>query len=172
MFTIHRPTPVQYPHYYHSYISKVEQDDLITSLSKGENLLWEYIHTLPDDKLNYAYTAGKWTVKEIILHLIDAERIFAYRALRFARADQTELAGFDENDYVPQSNAGHRTRLSLYDEYKAVRASTIELFKSMNDETIDRSGKANGNDIAVRAIGYIIAGHELHHLQVIKERYV
>ena len=170
--TIHRPTENQFPKYYGTYIDKVANDDLINCLTEGVDLVWAYINTLSEDKLNYRYAAGKWTIKEILIHLMDAERIFAYRALRFARNDKTELAGFEENDYVPQSNATSRTHQSLQEEYKAVRANTHELFKNMTEEMLDRGGKANGQEIAVRALGYIIVGHELHHLQVIKERYL
>ena len=123
-------------------------------------------------KHEFRYAEGKWTIKDIILHLIDAERIFAYRALRIARNDKTALPGFEENDYVVTANANNREYESLFTEYETVRNATISLFKTFTSEDFLRLGTASNNSISVRAIGYITLGHELHHKNVILERYL
>ena len=122
--------------------------------------------------MNYRYAEGKWTIKEIIGHLIDAERIFAYRMLRFARKDATDLPGFDENEYVPASEANERSIHGLLEEFTTVRAGTFSLWRSLTNEMLQRSGTVNGNRLSVRALAYITCGHEIHHLAVIKERYL
>lgn len=170
--TITRPEMAEYPAYYETYISKVDGDDLLSLLIEGKEDLIALLSDLPADKHDYRYDLGKWSVKEVLGHLIDAERIFAYRALRFARKDATPLAGFEENDYVPESNAANRTMEDLLEEYGAVRDASITLFASFTPEMTLRSGIANQKPITVRAIGYIIAGHQLHHLGVIAERYL
>lgn len=169
---ITRPDPTEYPAYYGAYIAKVIGDDLLPQLMAGKQDLIAYLSQIPANKHDYKYLPDKWTIKEVLSHLIDAERIFAYRALRIARNDTTPLAGFDENEYVPESNAVNRTMDDLLEEYLAVRDSSIALFRSFSPEMAFRSGIANQQPITVRAIGYIIAGHELHHLQVIRERYL
>src|SRR5690606_18442301 len=128
--------------------------------------------SLDENQGLYSYAHGKWTLKEVLIHCIDTERIMSYRALRFARNDQTELPGFEQNDYVPQSEANSRKMADLIEEYKILRQSTILLFKSFSDDVLKRAGVANGNPISVRALGFVISGHELHHLNVCKERYL
>ena len=123
-------------------------------------------------KHEFRYAEGKWTIKDIILHLIDAERIFAYRALRIARNDNTALPGFEENDYVVAANANNREYESLLAEYETVRNATISLFETFSSEDLLRLGTASNNSVSVRAIGYIMLGHELHHKNVILERYL
>jgi hypothetical protein len=127
---------------------------------------------VPEEKLSYRYAEGKWTIKEIMAHLIDDERIYAYRALRFARNDQTELPGFDQDDYAIESAANERSLDDLLEEFAAVRRSTIALFNSFDERVWTRSGVASGNVMSVRAAAYHIAGHELRHLNIIKERYL
>jgi uncharacterized damage-inducible protein DinB len=129
------------------------------------------LRNLSPGKADYAYAPGKWTVKEVIGHVIDAERIFAYRALRFARGDKTELAGFDENTYVPTGQFGRRTMNDLLDEFEVVRASTIHLARHLDAEALDRRGTASQNPVSVRALLYIIAGHERHHVALLRERF-
>ena len=167
-----RPTEQEYAPHYATYINKVKGDDLLAHLIDGEQALVAFIESVPHDRLDYRYQEGKWNIKEILVHLIDAERIFSYRALRFARNDKAELAGFDENDYVPESDARNRALPDIIREYKAMRQATIELYKSFSDEVLLRKGKASGYDISVRALGYTIAGHEIHHAGVIRERYL
>jgi uncharacterized damage-inducible protein DinB len=162
----------EYIGYYHSYISRVHDNDLVTALENGEKTLIDFLNTIPEPKLDYKYQEDKWSVKEVIIHMLDVERIFAYRALRFSRNDQTPLPGFDENDYIPYVEAPARSLSSLIEEYKALRKSTIELFKNMSADMGRRTGIANGKEISVRALGFIIPGHELHHIEIIKERYL
>lgn len=169
---ITKPIPGEYAPYYHTYVSKVVFDDLITALEQGGREFLEFVRNIPADKLDFRYAEGKWTVKEVIGHLIDAERVFAYRAMRFARNDKTALPGFEENNYVPESNANYRSIESLIEEVKFLRKATVAMFQSFNSEMMLRKGPANGKDISVRALGFIIAGHELHHMGVIMDRYL
>ena len=167
-----RPTPEEYPIYFKAYVDAVPQDDMFAALESSAHELVNLLNGLSEEQLNFRYAEGKWSVKEMVGHILDAERIFAYRALRFSRNDQTELSAFEEDDYVPQSNATHRTRESLVEEFKAVRLSSILFFRSCTEEMLLRSGKANGREVSVRALGWMMAGHLLHHLRVIRERYV
>jgi uncharacterized damage-inducible protein DinB len=130
------------------------------------------MRALPEEKLYYRYAEGKWTIKEILAHLIDDERIYTYRALRYARNDQTELPGFEQDAYAVESGANKRSIDDLLEEFAAVRRSTIALFNSFEDRVMTRVGVASGNVMSVRAAAYHIAGHELRHLNIIKERYL
>ena len=159
--------------FYANYIAKANNNlSIIDGLIQQSIIVVEFFKSIPGDKLNYRYSEGKWTVKDILLHLIDAERIFAYRALRIARNDKTALHGFEENDYVIEAEADDRSISSLLEEYKMVRNSTICLFKSFKNEQMLRLGMASNCLVSVRAIGIIIQGHEKHHLEIIKERYL
>lgn len=168
---INRPEKDDYPEYYERYIAKVAGNPL-TELKTNFKTLRRMVSRLGRKDLNYRYAEGKWTIKEILVHMMDGERVFAYRALRFSRNDATELPGFEENEWVPNSNATNRKLRSILREYAAVRNSTIELFSNMNKEMLNRSGIANGNRISVRALLFTIAGHELHHMRIILERYI
>jgi uncharacterized damage-inducible protein DinB len=167
-----KPESSEYAAYYGTYISKIESNDLLTELKENVLAFSDFIKKLPEEKLDYRYDEGKWTIKEIIVHLTDAERIFAYRALRFARKDKTSLAGFEENDYVQESNASNQSVKQLLEEFNAVRQASISLYKSFTAEMYLRTGAANGNEISVRALGFIIVGHVIHHQQTIVERYL
>ena len=167
-----RPQPNEYPSFYQNYVDNVKTDNIIKELTDQVLNIQAIISEIPEDKETYKYAEGKWTIKEIIIHLMDAERIFSYRALRFSRGDSTNLSGFDENEYVPNSGASERSLQSLLDEYIALRNSTIEFFKNLSQEMSLRTGIANGKEISVRSLGYIIPGHEIHHLAVIRERYL
>ncbi|MBD1210108.1 MAG: DinB family protein [Ignavibacteria bacterium] len=169
---ITRPESTEYPKYYANYIGKVQGDDLFAAMQATHRDTQALIGSLTEEQLRYRYAEGKWTIKDIIGHLIDAERIFAYRALRFARKDKTDLPGFDENEYVPASNANERNIHDLLAEFTVVRASTLSLLKSFSEEMLTQIGTANQNPISVRSLAYIIGGHEMHHLAVIKERYL
>lgn len=131
-----------------------------------------FISSLPGDRLTYRYAEGKWTIKEIVMHLIEMERIYTYRILRFARNDQITLPGFDANQYILNSGANDREINTLLEELNAVRKATICLLNGLPEESFLRSGFANGNLVSVRALAYHIAGHELHHVSIIKERYL
>jgi uncharacterized damage-inducible protein DinB len=169
---ISKPHISEHAPYYEPYIALVPQTDLVLALTESEKKFEELLAEFPASKEDYAYVAGKWSVKEVLIHMIDAERVFAYRALRFSRNDQTELSGFDENQWIPESNVKTRTLKSLIAEHRAVRKATIALFESFNQDMLMRTGVANGYVVSVRALGFIIAGHDLHHLQIIKDRYL
>ncbi len=162
----------EYRGYFETYVNKSLHNSLIDGLSIGLKDTISFFSSIQSDKFDFRYAEGKWTIRELLLHLIDAERVFNYRALRFARNDSTSLPGFDENDYVPESNASERSMESLIEEYELVRKSTIALFESFTDEALKRRGKAGNGEVSVRAIGYIITGHEIHHRQIIEERYL
>ena len=170
--SITRPSSSEYAPYYETYIQLVNEDDLLLALKRIAKIWNDLVSGIPEEKLNYCYAEGKWSIKEVLIHLTDSERVFAYRALRFARNDKTELSGFNENIWVPESNATERSLDSLIKEHNNVRGASISLFESFTDEISLRSGSANGKEISVRALGYIICGHELHHLRVIQKRYL
>ena len=131
-----------------------------------------FVSNIPNKKLEYRYAIGKWTIKDIILHLIDAERIFAYRALRIGRGDMKLLAGFEENDYVTNANANGRSLESLIEDFQLVRKSTLLLFENFSDKQLMYLGTSSDNIISVRAIGFLISGHQNHHLKIVQERYL
>ncbi len=169
---ITKPEPSEFASYYGTYINKAEGNDLLAALRENALSFSNFILSIPAEKLDFSYAYGKWTIKEIIVHLTDAERIFAYRALRFARKDKTPLSGFEENDYVPESNAANQSRDQLLSEFLSVRVASINLFESFTREMCLRTGSANGKEISVRALGFIMVGHTVHHLQTIRERYL
>ncbi len=162
----------EYNSFFKPYIDKAGNATLLKSLKKGKKKTIKFFKKLPSSKLEYEYEDEKWTPKDILLHIIDAERAFSYRALQFARSKDAELEGFDENEFVPNANANKRYLKSLLKEYKAVRKASIIMFKSFSDETLVRMGKASGSQLSVRAAGFLICGHEIHHIQTIKERYL
>lgn len=171
---VFRPSKSEYSDFYQPYLDVIPEDssgliELMTSSLEACNSLLE---DLDSKKENYRYADGKWSIKELLLHIIDAERVFAYRALRFARNDSTELRGFDENLYVEFSDVSQRSLSDLLKEFNWVRKSNILMFESMDDEALSRMGRVEGNLISVRALGFIICGHLLHHLKVIQERYL
>ncbi|UII34047.1 DinB family protein [Fulvivirga ulvae] len=166
-----RPDLLSIPPFYRKYVESVEEEDLIPALINSGNLTIDLIKSIPEASGDYRYALGKWSVKEVLVHMIDAERIFAYRALRFGRNDKTELPGFEENDYAIASNAGARKLYKILEEYNNVRAATIDLFGSLDEEALARTGFANGTEITVSGIGFVIAGHETHHRNVLNERY-
>lgn len=159
------------PEYYDRYINLIEDISLDEALNKYGYNLYNSVSDKLKELGNKVYSEKKWTINEIIQHVIDSERVFNYRALRFARNDDNELPGFDENKYVPESDADKRTLIDLLNEFEYVRLSTITLFRSFSDEMLYRSGISSGKNISVLAIGFVIAGHSLHHFNTIKERY-
>jgi uncharacterized damage-inducible protein DinB len=165
-------TNQEYSSFNATYIKALEDVNLIEELESGLNQMVSFMSSIPADKLEYRYAEDKWTIKDILLHLIDAERIFAYRALRIGRGDKTPLAGFEENDYVPNAMANCRSLESLLEEFQFVRNSTLSLFNSFSNEQLLYLGTASDNTISVRAIGFVISGHQKHHLKIIKERYL
>jgi DinB family protein len=172
---IQRPTKDEYPPYSRIYMELLENDgEILRHLKDNFHAIKEFIYGLPEEKLYFRYADDKWSIKEILVHIVDDERIFAYRALRYARSDKTELPGFEQDDYAFYSDANDRSLESIFDEYEAVRISTIAMFNGFPDEAFLRSGTSTGNvnRRTVRALAYHIAGHELRHIKVIKERYL
>lgn len=165
--------PTEFAGYYQNYIAQVsEEHPLIEELEIALHRLIRFVQDIPMEKFDYQYAEGKWTIKDILQHLIDAERIFTYRALRFARNDKTDLPGFEENDYVNQARADERTIMQLLTELSAVRHATILLYKTFSEKELLRTGTANNNPMSVRALGFIIIGHQNHHQRVFRERYL
>ncbi|MER3317400.1 MAG: DinB family protein [Allomuricauda sp.] len=162
----------EYNPFYQTYIMALGNVDLIEELKTGKSNFLSLFEKFSEDKLDFAYEKGKWTLAEAIVHTIDTERIFQYRALCIARNDKTPFPGFDQDAYVPFSNASNRTKKDLIEEYRAVRDSTISLFNSFDDESIKRIGTASGSKMSVRALGFIISGHQAHHIRIIEERYL
>ena len=144
----------------------------MTAFKNQTPVLTKFFESIPKEKQNYAYAEGKWTIKEVLQHLIDGERIFCYRALRFARKDATPLPGFDENLFAETAKADKRNWDDLIEEFKAVRRSSELLFGSFDEEQLDASGISNNHSNYVLGFGYITVGHTLHHMKVIKERYL
>lgn len=173
MKIIDKPKEGEYPPYAIIYIDQVPDDgNLIDYLGKGKVLTNKFYSDQSEKILMSRYEPGKWTMKDILAHIIDDERVFCYRALRFARNDKTELPGVDQDIDAEFACANDRDISELLDEYNKVRDSSIALFKSFSEEMIERTGKASGFNVSVSALGYLIAGHELHHLKIIKERYL
>ncbi|APY00353.1 putative damage-inducible protein DinB [Lacinutrix venerupis] len=164
----------EYLPYFQPYIDRIGDLILLDGLEDGLDKTIQFFKSIPAEKLEYSYAEGKWSIKEIINHLIDSERVFAYRALRFARKDKTPVAGFEENDYAIESFANNRTIEDLLEEYILVRKSTIALYKTFgsDSEILKRTGIASGGEVSVRALGFLVSGHEKHHCEVIKERYL
>ncbi|MBO3116888.1 DinB family protein [Winogradskyella sp. DF17] len=162
----------EYNPYYQPYVDRTSHVDIITGLKENLRTVINFYESVPKEKHNFAYAHGKWTIKEVLLHCIDTERVFSYRALRISRSDQTEMAGFDQDKYVEASQANRKSFEYLLDEYRTVRLSTIALFKSFGPEDLVKTGRASGSNISLRAIGYIITGHENHHINVLKECYL
>lgn len=176
---IQKPDKTEYPPYSCVYMDLLKNDDLILyHLQENFYKIKELIYSLPEEKLTYRYAENKWSIKEILVHLIDDERIFSYRALRYARNDNTPLHGFDENEYTSYAQANQRNLDDIFEEYWAVRLSTLLLFQNLPDDALMRSGAGidkDGNIVnvrTVRALVYHIAGHELRHIKIIKERYL
>jgi len=162
----------EYNPFYQTYVMALGEVELIEELKRGKSTFLSLFEEIPEEKLNYAYAEGKWSLAEALVHMIDTERIFQYRALCIARNDKTPLPGFDQDTYVPYSNADNRSKSDLIEEYKAVRDSTISLFDSFDEEAIKRIGVASGSKMSVRALGFIICGHQAHHVRILRERYL
>ena len=173
MKKIKKPNSGEYLAFYDTYINLSPDDDKpLKHLKKNMTSTIAFFKSLPKDKLTYRYALGKWTIKEILVHLMDAERIFAYRALRFSRNDSTDLPGFDENIYAPNSGANDRKLKDILKEYALLRKSTLAFFEGLEKEAFQRVGSANGGKMIVSALPHILVGHEQHHLNVICERYI
>ena len=167
-----KPTGSEFPEFYAPYIERVESTNVMEALKATLQNTTEFIRNIPLEKEYFSYADNKWTVKNVLSHIIDTERVMAYRALRFARNDSTDLPGYDEKDYAESDNTDNITLEGLASNFHNLRISTVDLFSSFSDEMLKRSGTANSLQVSVLALGYIIAGHELHHLSILKERYL
>ncbi|TAF67898.1 MAG: DinB family protein [Cytophagales bacterium] len=159
------------PDFYKNYVAVVEDLPLLELLESNKNAVLKAFGSFSEEKGNYKYAADKWSVKDLFQHIIDAERVFMYRALRFARNDKTVLPGFEQDDFVTFAQADKRTLASLVEEFKTVREASISLFRSLEEEALLREGNANKNPMSALALGFFIAGHALHHTKILEERY-
>jgi uncharacterized damage-inducible protein DinB len=164
----------EYAPYFEQYIKLVYSEDtsILESLMSSQKEFESLLRNIPKEKHNFSYAEGKWTLKEVIQHIIDTERIFCYRALCFARNDKTSLPGYDQDVFVDNDNANDRNYYDLLDEMEVLRKSTIQLYKSFSEEALLRIGVASDEKMSVRALGYLFSGHQIHHLNVVKERYL
>lgn len=160
------------PQFYRRYVEQVHHLDMKEAIVWSGEEMQKVLQTIPENLGEYRYAPGKWNIKELLQHMMDAERIFAYRALRFSRADQTPLPGFEENDYAPRANAHSRTVEMLAMEMHRLRQTTIDLFESFSPEMLALEGTASNTRMSVLALGFIVPGHETHHRKVLLERYL
>lgn len=173
MKKIQKPKEGEFSPYAIKYIDLAPDDGAVLKQLKAQiKITKDFILSLPEEKFEYRYAENKWTIKELLLHVIDTERIFCYRALRIARKDTTEHPGFDENLFAANSGADKRKIKDILKEYEAVRKATLLLFNGFERKALSRKGISNGKPLSVRAAAYMIAGHELHHIAIIKERYL
>lgn len=167
-----KPTNQEYPAYFQNYIDLVSEGCLEATLNTQLKNTTALLSGITETQANYRYASGKWTLKEVIGHIMDTERIMSYRLLRIARGDQTPLGGYDEDQYVKEASFHSRSLPDILEEFATVRRSTLSLVKGLSEEVWSRQGIANNNGISVSALSYIIAGHELHHIKIIKEKYL
>jgi hypothetical protein len=169
---LNRPDATEYAPYYGKYISLVSDSDILALLSQQLDETLSLLGSISESQANYRYAPDKWSIKELVGHMIDTERIFAYRALRFARNDKTPLQGFEQDDYIRGASFDDCALSDLASEFEHVRRSSLSLFKQLSEEAWKRTGTASDNEVSVRALAYIIAGHELHHMEILRSRYL
>lgn len=169
---MNRPDKTEYAEYYDNYVSLMTETNIVEALENQLTELQTLLAGIPEEKGTYAYAEGKWTIKELIGHLIDGERVFAYRALRFARADETPLAGFDQDPYIEHANFNSIKLADLTEELFLLRKANVLFFKNLSGEAWNRKGVASNAEITVRALAYIIAGHIRHHTNILRNRYL
>ncbi len=167
-----RPLPGEYASYYEGYVSRVPAGDVLVHLRSQHHETLSLLSSLPEEKANFAYAPGKWTIKQVAGHITDTERVWVYRALRFARNDRTGLPGFDENLFASEGGFPSRPLNQILEEFRLVREATVAFFSGLPPEHLRRGGEANDQYVTVRALAYIIAGHELHHRAIVQERYL
>jgi hypothetical protein len=166
------PDPTEYAPYYGRYIALVGGDDVVAALEDQPRETLALLSTLSEEQGDYRYAPAKWSVKEVLGHVIDTERVLSYRALRFARNDRTPLASFEQDDYVRAGNFADCRLADLIEEFVCVRRASLWFFRQLSAEAWMRRGIASGNEVSVRAVAYIVAGHELHHRRVLQEKYL
>ncbi|MCC9168834.1 DinB family protein [Pontibacter harenae] len=169
---IPRPDSADFPSYYQPYIDQLPDEDVLNLLERQIEDIKDLFSNIPDARAKEACAEGKWTMKELLQHMLDSERIFSYRALCFSRGEQASLPGYDENMYAANSNANARSVQSILEEYELVRKSNLLLFRSFTPEMLESYGVANGNKMSLCALIYVLAAHELHHINILKERYL
>jgi len=169
---INKPNPNEYAHYFQNYIDVAPVENIVKSLEDQLCESVSYYDSLNESEFDFRYAPGKWSIKEVIVHILDTERIFNYRALRFARKDNTPLPGFEQDDYIKNTDWINYSIKSIIEEYELVRKHTIVLFNNMTEEMLNQTGISNDMNLSVRAIPFIITGHERHHLNVIKSKYL
>lgn len=167
-----KPNVSEYAPYYGKYIGLVPDGNILDILVEQNEFINNFFSEISEEKSTYRYAEGKWSIREVLGHIIDTERIFAYRALRISRNDKTALPGFEQDDYVPNSNHANTSIKNLTEEFVLVRKANLKLFESFTDEMWMRTGTASGNPVSVKAAVYVLAGHPIHHINVIKERYL
>ena len=170
--SIKHPQTGDYGSYYKSYISKVPGEDALKALASLTEESTSLLKTLDADQWVYRYAPGKWSVKDMILHLVDSERVFAYRMLRLSRKDATPMPGFEQDDYVPVAAADQLDPGQIIEQYITARSATMSLLSSLREDQLDFRGEASAAPITARALAWIIAGHEIHHIHILKERYL
>ncbi|TAG99920.1 MAG: DinB family protein [Sphingobacteriales bacterium] len=169
---MYQPSSNEYAPFYQPYISLVGNMDINRKLKNQLNTIDDFFVDIPEEKQDFAYAEGKWTIKQIVAHLIDTERVMVYRAMRFSKNDPTELQGFDQDAYVANTNIDALSYNDLVDEFLVLRQAHLFFFKSLKDADCKKKGIANGHSVSVGALLYIIAGHAEHHINIIKERYL
>jgi hypothetical protein len=167
-----KPATTEYASYYERYISLVPNADILDTLERQKQDTLKLLGGLTAEQADSRYAPDKWSIKELVGHVIDAERIFAYRALRFARGDENALAGFDQDPYVRNGSFGNRTLEDLAKEFEYVRSGNILMFRAFDEAAWNRRGVASENEVSVKALVYIMAGHELHHMEILRTRYL
>lgn len=169
---INRPRPDEHDSFYSTYIDKVPDGSVVDLMESELDSALALLGTVPSDRETHRYATGKWSLREVLGHIVDTERVFGYRAVAFARRDPSDLPSMDQDHWVASSNAGSRSLSSLTREFEQLRRSHVELFSSFDGEIFDRRGVASGCEITVRALAYIIVGHEMHHRMVLRTRYL
>jgi hypothetical protein len=172
MMTQKRPQPGDYAPYFAKYVMQVPEGDFLATLETQMRDMRTLLEPLTEKQADFSYAPGKWSIKEIVGHINDAERIFSYRTLRIARGDQTPLPGFEQDDYIKAANSSSRTLASLLEEFAAIRHSTISLIRSLDDSAWLRRGTASEKPVTVLAQAFIILGHALHHQRILTEHYL
>lgn len=167
-----RPDLATVPVFYHKYVNQTKEEKAIEAITSNTNSALTFFREIPNEKWDYRYIEGKWSIKEMLQHIIDTDRIFSYRALCIARGEKASLPGFEENDYAAASKADRRTGVELINELETLRMSIQQMFASFDEEQLAMTGIANGTPISAGAIGFIIPGHTQHHLNILKERYL
>ena len=171
-FTVGKPEETEYLPYYGKYISLVGDTDILDVLGAQLPETLELLRSIPESQAGFRYAPGKWSIKELVGHVIDGERIFSYRALRFARNDRTPLPGYEQDDYIREASFDECALSDLAAEFSSVRQSSLYLFKHLSEEAWTRRGKANDSEVSVRALAYIMAGHEQHHREILRTKYL